>query len=261
MTNTVTIKQTTWLKLKPVDSTTLSDTEKKEVFKGQKVAEILSWVPTDNGHIKLEVAKVAFVYAWRPHIDIDDPKFNPPSLLSREQLGNIATNVSWQRIDSILAPINSALIKYEINTPLRICHFIAQIAHESDGFNTNEEYASGEDYEGRTDLGNTQAGDGVRFKGRSFIQVTGRANYQALNNYLQGHFPEYAGIDLINNPTLLGSDELAPIGAGWFWSTRNLNSYADADDFTSITHIINGGENGWDDRLAYLTKAKQQFGI
>lgn len=252
MTYIATIKQTTWFKTKPVQSFDLTNTEKTRFFKNAKVGNFLSWADTDNGHVKLEIAKNAFVYAWRPHIEINDPKFSQP-LLSREQLGYIAAYISWERVDAILSPINAALVKYEINTPLRICHFVAQIAHESDGFNTNEEYASGDDYEGRRDLGNVQAGDGRRFKGRSFIQVTGRTNYQQLSDYL--------GIDLITNPQLLGTDELAPIGAGWYWLTRKLNSYADADNFDQITRIVNGGENGYDDRLTYLDRAKQVFRI
>ena len=249
----ITIKQTTWLKLKPIQSRDLPDEEKLEIHKNQKVFEILSWEDTDNGHVQLEVAKDLFVYAWRPHISIDDPTFDPPSLLSRQQLLYIAAYVSEARIDAILAPINAALVQYEINTPLRICHFLAQIAHESDGFNTNEEYASGAAYEWRSDLGNTQAGDGVRFKGRSFIQVTGRANYKELSDYL--------GIDLVSNPKLLATNELAPIGAGWFWASRNLNKFADADNFDKITRIINGGTTGLADRKQYLVRAKSVFNI
>ena len=255
-----TIKENTWFKLKPLQSSALKEGEKREFLEGQKVGEFLSWSDTDDGHVQLEVAENVYVYAWRLHIELNDPKFIKPFFLSREQLGNIATHVGWERIEAILEPINAALFKYGINTPLRICHFLAQIAHESDGFNTNEEYASGADYEWRRDLGNNYKGDGVRFKGRSFIQVTGRANYQELTDYLDLD-PKYKGINLVANPSLLGTDELAPIGAGWFWSSRNLDDYADADDFESITRIINGGTNGWDDRLAYLTKAKQAFGI
>lgn len=142
--------------------------------------------------------------------------------------------------------------RYEITTALRKSHFIAQVAHESDGFNTNEEYASGADYEGRRDLGNTRAGDGVRFKGRGLIQVTGRSNYAECGNAL--------GVDLINNPQRLAEFDLACLSAGWFWDTRSLNDYADGDDVWTITRIINGGLNGLEDREAYLYRARQIFG-
>jgi putative chitinase len=143
--------------------------------------------------------------------------------------------------------------RYGITTAMRKAHFLSQTAHESDGFNTNEEYASGAAYEGRRDLGNTKSGDGVRFKGRGLIQVTGRSNYAECGNAL--------GVDLIGNPQRLADFDLACLSAGWYWDTRNLNSYADNDDVIQITRIINGGLNGLDDRQAYLARAKQVFGI
>src|SRR5215469_9026868 len=79
-------------------------------------------------------------------------------------------------IDEVGKILASTLEKYEINTPLRVAHFIAQTCHESDGYCTTEEYASGAAYEGRRDLGNTEPGDGRLFKGRGLIQLTGRAN-------------------------------------------------------------------------------------
>ena len=143
--------------------------------------------------------------------------------------------------------------RYAITSPLRKAHFLAQVGHESDGFNTNEEYASGADYEWRTDLGNTKSGDGVRFKGRGLIQVTGRANY--------GECGRALGVDLISNPQRLGDYDLACLSAGWYWDSRNLNNFADRDDILAITKIINGGTNGLADRQSYLARAKRVFGI
>jgi putative chitinase len=142
--------------------------------------------------------------------------------------------------------------RYNITTPLRKAHFIAQIAHESDAFNTNEEYASGADYEWRRDLGNTKAGDGVKFKGRGLIQVTGRSNYAACGQAL--------GVDLINNPQRLAEYDLACLSAGWFWDKMRLNGDADADDVMTITRLINGGTNGLADRQSYLARARRVFG-
>jgi putative chitinase len=165
----------------------------------------------------------------------------------------IAPYVRRDRLEKLLPHLNTTLERYNITTPLRKAHFLAQVGHESDGFNTNEEYASGAAYEWRRDLGNTQAGDGVRFKGRGLIQVTGRANYEECGRAL--------GVDLIRNPQRLGDDDLACLSAGWFWSTRNLNPHADRDDVVRITRIINGGENGLADRRNYLARAKRVFGI
>ncbi|MEM6986169.1 MAG: glycoside hydrolase family 19 protein [Pseudomonadota bacterium] len=138
---------------------------------------------------------------------------------------------------------------HSIDTPLRIVHFLAQLAHESGSFRYAEELASGAAYEGRSDLGNTRRGDGKRFKGRGLIQLTGRANYQA--------YSDDSGIDYVAKPKLLATDAKASVDvACWFWSTRGLNTLADADDVRAVTRRINGGYNGIDDRIAYLKRAK-----
>lgn len=129
--------------------------------------------------------------------------------------------------------------------------FLAQLAHESDGFKTTREYASGRAYEGRTDLGNTEEGDGVRFRGRGLIQLTGRFNYEKLNALLP------ADVDIIDEPELVEEFPLALQAAVWYWDTRKLNSLADDDSFERITRKINGGLNGQADRLAYLSKAQE----
>ena len=174
-----------------------------------------------------------------------------PNLITQAQLSAIAPYARQSRLTQLLPYLNETMQKYGITTPLRKAHFLSQTAHESDGFNTNEEYASGADYEGRRDLGNTKSG--VRFKGRGLIQVTGRSNYAECGNDL--------GVDLINNPQRLADFDLACLSAGWYWDTRNLNSYADDDDILRITRIINGGLNGLDDRQNYLDRAKRVFGI
>lgn len=150
-------------------------------------------------------------------------------------------------LDGVLA---KTLQKYAIDTPLRIAHFLAQLAHESDGFSTCEEYASGAAYEGRRDLGNTEAGDGRRFKGRGLIQLTGRANYRK--------YGQAIGIDLVGNPERAAEPELSLKLACEYWTrTRGgLNRFADRDDLYSITRAINGGTNGLEDRRRYLGRAK-----
>jgi putative chitinase len=138
-----------------------------------------------------------------------------------------------------------------IVTPLRVAHFLSQVGHESGELRYCEEIASGEAYEGRKDLGNTEAGDGRRFKGRGLIQLTGRTNYTA--------YSKSRGIDYTNDEgaNLVANDpETAVDVACWFWTTRKLNDLADKDDVITITRRINGGLNGLDDRKAKLARAK-----
>jgi len=144
--------------------------------------------------------------------------------------------------------LNDACGRYEINTPERIAAFLAQVAHGSGGFHYVEELASGAAYEGRKDLGNTEPGDGVKFKGRGLIQITGRNNYKKLSDAFK--------VDFIGNPQWLERPSYAALSAGWFWDDRNLNTLADAGDFEHITQRINGGLNGYDSRLSWWNKAK-----
>lgn len=147
--------------------------------------------------------------------------------------------------------INAACEKYRINTPLRLAAFLAQIGHESGQLvyvrelwgPTREQVA----YEGRSDLGNTEPGDGRRFLGRGLIQITGRANYQ--------HISDDLGIDFVGNPQLLEQPEYAALSAGWFWDCGNLNHLADQQLFVAITRSINGGINGLADRKALYNAA------
>lgn len=144
-----------------------------------------------------------------------------------------------------LAPAASAaMIEGNITTQYRARYFIAQLAHESVGFRYREEIASGADYEGRLDLGNARPGDGRRFKGRGWIQVTGRSNYTAAGKALR--------LDLAGNPSLAARVDIAWRVAVWYWTTRNLNGYCDRRDFVGLTRRINGGTNGLADRKARL---------
>ena len=145
----------------------------------------------------------------------------------------------------------AVLEKYEINTLLRVAHFLAQIGHESDHFKTLREYASGAAYEGRKDLGNTHAGDGKRYRGRGAIQLTGRANYRK--------FGALIDVDLENNPVLAEEPQYSAMLAGAYWNDRKLNQFADKDDIRTITKRINGGYNGLEARKAMLARAKVQL--
>lgn len=174
-------------------------------------------------------------------------------LLTASDLLKIAPQAPAKRMDQLAPNLIRTIIEFDITTPLRQAHFLAQIAHESDRFNAMEEYASGADYEWRDDLGNIYPGDGVRYKGRGLIQITGRTNYRDCGRAL--------GVDLVSNPTRLADPDLASRSAGWYWSTRKLNPDADRDDVRTITRVINGGYNGLDDRIQLLAAAKRVLGI
>lgn len=155
------------------------------------------------------------------------------------------------RVDRYLPFFNKYAEKYEVNTTLRMAHLLAQVAHESGELRYKRELASGVKYEGRKDLGNTQKGDGVRFKGRGFIQVTGRYNY--------GLVSQEFGVDFVSHPELLEQDEWAVASIFWYWKRARLNEFADKDDIETITLRINGGNNGMKYRKEYLRKAKEVF--
>lgn len=146
-------------------------------------------------------------------------------------------------------PLRQAMQEFDITTIPRQAAFLAQIAHESGSLRYTKELASGEAYEGRADLGNTNAGDGVRFKGRGLIQITGRANYERCGQDL--------GVNLIGNPEALESPDLACRSAAWFWKAHGLNELADAGDFIRITKRINGGTKGYQERLAFYNRAQR----
>ncbi|HEY1433224.1 MAG TPA: glycoside hydrolase family 19 protein [Stellaceae bacterium] len=131
---------------------------------------------------------------------------------------------------------------YGIDTVDRQAHFLAQIIHESDGLRTTQEYATGQDYEGRKALGNVERGDGVRYKGRGLIQLTGRANYRAAGDAL--------GFDYLQEPLRVERFPHAALVSGWFWRTHALNRHADADDIEAITRAINGGLTHLERRVA-----------
>ena len=178
----------------------------------------------------------------------EEAKKEEECYLTEEQLKKIMPYATDANIKKYLTPINDTLKKYEINTPLRVAHFLAQLAHESGSLKYIREIADGTAYEGRKDLGNTELGDGPRFKGRGLIQLTGRANYKKYGDSINA--------DLVSNPENLENPGLAADVAGWFWNEHKLNQLADKDDIGEITKKINGGTNGLEDRKNYLEKAK-----
>lgn len=172
-------------------------------------------------------------------------------MIQLDDLKAICPTTKTGRLALFLEPLIEAMAEFEISTTARQTAFLAQIAHESGGFNYVRELASGAAYEGRADLGNTEPGDGIRYKGRGLVQITGRANYRSCGSAL--------GLDLLSQPELLEQPVYACRSAAWFWSTHGLNELADKGEFERITRRINGGLNGQADRLAYLERAQAVY--
>ncbi len=173
------------------------------------------------------------------------------------------------------------LTKAGIDTPLRLAHFFAQIHHESNlkpvqenlnysaqalirvfkryfkSYTEAKEYArkpekiANKVYANRMKNGPESSGDGWRFRGRGFIQITGRYNYTELS--------KDTGIDYVSSPNLLLTEADSMVSAIWYWTRRNLNKYADKDDIYTITKRINGGYNGFRHRQKLLKHYKEVF--
>jgi putative chitinase len=173
---------------------------------------------------------------------------------SKEKLTLVMPRALADRIALYYDPLVAGMKKYGITTPRRMAHFIAQIGHETASFRYAEELADGSAYEGRADLGNTQPGDGVRFKGRGLIQLTGRANYT--------EYSRDAGVDYVSRPQQVARDPFVAVDvACWYWNKRKINALADRDDVKAVTKAVNGSYNGLDDRIEYLVRAKAVLGI
>ncbi|WP_321517434.1 hypothetical protein [uncultured Bacteroides sp.] len=175
--------------------------------------------------------------------------------LNEKQLKMIMPFASICNIRKYLPEFNKVMLQFDINTPLRVAHFIAQVAHESGSLSYVKELASGAAYDTGNkaiSLGNTpQAdGDGQLYKGRGLIQCTGRNNYMAFKKWLGG------APDVVAHPELLEQPHLAMLVSCWFWKINGLNALADKNDFLSITKRINGGTNGINERCQFLNIAK-----
>ena len=164
--------------------------------------------------------------------------------VTKEQLAEI-----WECNTSLITSaeideMNACLERYEITTPQRISHFLSQTAHESGGGRYKKEIASGQAYEFREDLGNDEVGDGPKYKGAGYIQLTGKYNYLRLSQYL-------------NDPRVMeGVDYVAQnypfTSAGYWWMDNDMNELIDnGADVLAVTRRVNGGTNGLGDRQHY----------
>lgn len=167
-----------------------------------------------------------------------------------------ATNVK-----ALVDAVNQFGPKVGLDQPHRLAQFLAQIMHESGGLKYNKELwgptAQQKRYEGRKDLGNTQKGDGSKYRGYGIIQLTGRDNVTRFYKWCVKN-----GFDVpnfVDKPELIANAPWSGLAAIWFWdqgnqSGKSLNVYADRGDIENITRLVNGGLNGYDDRLSYYDR-------
>jgi len=175
------------------------------------------------------------------------PKASDKEHISKKQLAYI-----WGCAESLIKDyeideMNKCLDMYEITTAPRIRHFLSQTAHESGGGRYKKELASGEAYEYRDDLGNTSPGDGPKYKGAGYIQLTGKYNYSRLSDYLcDPHVMD--GVDYV-------AENLPFTSAGYWWMDNNMNTLIDGGaDVLAVTKRVNGGTNGLADREHYYQR-------
>ncbi|MFN0200531.1 MAG: hypothetical protein ACKVTZ_03375 [Bacteroidia bacterium] len=174
--------------------------------------------------------------------------------------GAVRTNeriqaVARRNANLTINAIKEMLGKYEINTPLRIAHFFAQVSQETAYFTTFSEVPSGIGYEGNEGLLNTEDGDGIQFIGRGLLHLTGRINYSKYSLYVD------RDLTVDNNWELVGIDPfLIADSAGWYWREANVNKSADkgtsASNVKEVTKAVNGGENGLINRTTQFNHNK-----
>lgn len=168
----------------------------------------------------------------------------------------MGNSVSLDRYRQLFPAAVESLRACQCNTVNRAAMWLAQVGHESGGLRWMEELASGAAYEWRSDLGNTQAGDGVRFKGRGPIQITGRYNYRKVSEWAHAQGIVPTPTYFVDNPTQLASDQYGFIGVSWYWQhggprPGQINGFADAGDILSGSRCVNGWvttPNGMPDR-------------
>ena len=196
--------------------------------------------------------------------------------MEAQQLAD-AVKIDLAHAEALLPGIEAAIKTADLDTPARLSAFLAQTGHESGGFkfleenlnykpetlcrvwpshfneenchefSGNPEAIANTAYAGRMGNGDAETGDGWRYRGRGFLQLTGKANYEHVSSDL--------GFDFVSEPDAVATPEGAALTAAWFWKKHNLNHYVDNNDFTQMTKIINGGTIGLEDRVARFNHA------
>lgn len=212
------------------------------------------WVSFDQ--LATLIPPKGYAYATTP-APVAQPDPAPPVVVApqppapgAETVLAAATGLSLDRATELLPAVSAGLSAAECTNVNRIAMFLAQCGEESAGFSTTEEFASGAEYEGRADLGNTVPGDGVRFKGRTWIQITGRHNYGLFSQWAFSKGLVPTSSYFVDNPAELSDEKWAGVGAAWYWTVARpqINSLCDNGDILGVTRAINGGTNGLDER-------------
>jgi len=200
-------------------------------------------VSISNGWAKLSTGK----YVSSDYISKSSPAPAPTPSGGSITMAQM-NNMGWRPTQAQLNDLNTCCNKFGITTSARRRHFISQCSHESACGVYTKELASGQAYEGRKDLGNTQPGDGPRFKGAGYIQLTGRYNYQAFANYI-GDQSVMTGVDYVASKYPWQS-------AGFWWYKNSMNSLCDSGaSVETVTRRVNGGTNGLASRQTYYNRA------
>lgn len=178
--------------------------------------------------------------------------------ISLDQIRRAALNQPKEaNAAAVIVALNRYGAKFGLDQPHRLAQFLPQLMHESLDFRYDREVwgptPAQRRYEGRKDLGNTQPGDGELYMGRTGIQITGRANYAAFRDWCRANIDPRAP-DFVVAPDKVNTDPWEGLAPIWYWSTRKLNRAADEGDAEMITRKINGGLNGYEDRLRRLTR-------
>jgi predicted chitinase len=166
-------------------------------------------------------------------------------------------SLSVERYAELLPSVLQSLAASGCTTENRVAEWIAQVGHESGGLRYSEEIADGSAYEGREDLGNVHPGDGQKYKGHGWIQITGYSNHEQVSQWAHSQGLVPTPTFFLDQPTLLGSDKYAGLGPAWYWSVARpqINAMADAQDHEGVCRAVNGGLNGYDDRVARFNNA------
>lgn len=174
--------------------------------------------------------------------------------LTYQQVRDILPRAKKQDIIDFVGDFNKFSWLHKMTKVKEIAHFIAQIGHESLQLLYKTEIDSGAYLEGRLDLGNTEPGDGSRFKGRGWLMCTGRYNYAEFTKWYNKNFKDQE--DFVKNPTRISDEhELSFIVSVWFWQNKKIRPVALANNVKAVTKKVNGGTNGYAERKAYTKQA------